>query len=84
MLVTTRRPAPRPLGLRLVHGGPLSPGAESAKRESTAARIAIPADASTVVLVVSGTHGVEGFLGSALQQRILKERVWNRASRDVC
>lgn len=42
-----------------------------------------PADASTVVLVVSGTHGVEGFLGSALQQRILNERVWNRASRDV-
>ncbi len=39
-----------------------------------------PADASTVVVIVSATHGVEGFLGSALQQRILNERLWNRAN----
>lgn len=30
-----------------------------------------PADASSVVLVVSGTHGVEGYLGSALQRHHL-------------
>jgi len=30
-----------------------------------------PADASDVVVVVSGTHGVEGYLGSALQRRQL-------------
>ncbi|WP_421118161.1 DUF2817 domain-containing protein [Aquihabitans daechungensis] len=30
-----------------------------------------PADASDVVVVVSGTHGVEGYLGSALQRRHL-------------
>lgn len=31
-----------------------------------------PADASSVVLVVSGTHGVEGYLGSALQRHHLE------------
>src|SRR4051812_22058337 len=30
-----------------------------------------PADAADVVVVVSGTHGVEGYLGSALQRRHL-------------
>jgi hypothetical protein len=30
-----------------------------------------PADASTAVVVVSGTHGVEGYLGSALQRHHL-------------
>ena len=31
-----------------------------------------PADATSVVLVVSGTHGVEGYLGSALQRHHLE------------
>ena len=30
-----------------------------------------PADADTVIVVVSGTHGVEGYLGSALQRHHL-------------
>ncbi|MEO1171359.1 MAG: M14 family metallopeptidase [Myxococcota bacterium] len=42
-----------------------------------------PRDASTVVVVNSGTHGVEGFLGSAVQQRILDRSLWSRAPNDV-
>ena len=37
-----------------------------------------PADASSVVLLVSGTHGVEGFTGSALQHRWLTDAVDGR------
>ncbi len=33
-----------------------------------------PADASSVLLIVSGTHGVEGYAGSALQSRWLERR----------
>ena len=33
-----------------------------------------PADAESVLLVVSGTHGVEGYAGSALQRWWLDER----------
>jgi hypothetical protein len=33
-----------------------------------------PADATDVIVVVSGTHGVEGYLGSALQRRHLAAR----------
>ncbi|MEL6339334.1 MAG: M14 family metallopeptidase [Myxococcota bacterium] len=42
-----------------------------------------PRDASTAIVVVSGTHGVEGFLGSALQQHILEDQLWNRTPYDV-
>lgn len=37
-----------------------------------------PADAERVVLVVSGTHGVEGFCGSALQRHWLATRAETR------
>ncbi len=37
-----------------------------------------PADADSVLLVVSATHGVEGFTGSALQRRWLEEHVTDR------
>lgn len=37
-----------------------------------------PADASRVVVVVSGTHGVEGFAGSALQRTWLRDGVPGR------
>jgi hypothetical protein len=37
-----------------------------------------PADASTVVLVVSATHGVEGYCGSALQRHWLSHHVDDR------
>ncbi len=37
-----------------------------------------PRDASDVVLIVSGTHGVEGYCGSALQTQWLRDRVSSR------
>ncbi|MFK8022517.1 MAG: M14 family metallopeptidase [Ilumatobacter sp.] len=37
-----------------------------------------PSDADTTVLVVSGTHGVEGYAGSALQHWWLEERAAQR------
>ncbi len=37
-----------------------------------------PADAESVLLIVSATHGVEGFAGSALQRRWLEEHVTER------
>jgi hypothetical protein len=40
-----------------------------------------PADADAVLLVVSGTHGVEGFTGSALQHHWLENRVTERPDR---
>jgi Protein of unknown function (DUF2817) len=39
-----------------------------------------PADAETVVLVTSATHGVEGYCGSALQTRWLTEHAVTRPS----
>lgn len=37
-----------------------------------------PADASSVLLIVSATHGVEGFAGSALQHRWLQDHAGDR------
>ncbi len=37
-----------------------------------------PADAESVLLIVSATHGVEGFAGSALQRRWLEEHTAER------
>ena len=34
-----------------------------------------PADATSVVVIVSATHGVEGYAGSALQTRWMSERL---------
>lgn len=45
-----------------------------------------PADATNAVLLVSGTHGVEGFCGSALQSQLLESFVhggWRGAERLV-
>jgi hypothetical protein len=39
-----------------------------------------PADADAVLLIVSGTHGVEGFTGSALQHEWLERRAADRPS----
>ena len=44
-----------------------------------------PADADAVLLIVSGTHGVEGFTGSALQHEWFEQwgscRRWRRRGR---
>jgi hypothetical protein len=37
-----------------------------------------PADAADVVMIVSGTHGVEGYCGSALQSHWLRDRAGQR------
>lgn len=42
-----------------------------------------PREASTVIVINSGTHGVEGFLGSALQQSIISENLWSYTPHDV-
>jgi hypothetical protein len=42
-----------------------------------------PSDASRVLLVVSGTHGVEGFCGSGLQTGLLRNGLANRLPQDV-
>jgi len=42
-----------------------------------------PSDAKTVLVLSSGTHGVEGFAGSAIQVGLLRERVLARLPSDV-
>ena len=42
-----------------------------------------PVDATTVLVLSSGTHGVEGFCGSALQTAFLHERVHERLPPDT-
>jgi predicted deacylase len=40
-------------------------------------------DAARTIVLLSGTHGAEGFAGSAIQTGLLKEKVSDRLSRDV-
>lgn len=58
-------------GARLEHH--LHPGARGFEGEPLAADVAVfgPPDAADVVLLHSGTHGVEGFCGSGLQHAML-------------
>ena len=42
-----------------------------------------PQDAKTVLLLVSGTHGVEGFAGSAIQKGLLREGIAEDLDEDV-
>lgn len=58
-------------GARLEHH--LHPGARGLEGEPLAADVAVfgPPDATDVVLLHSGTHGVEGFCGSGLQHAML-------------
>ena len=60
-------------GARLAHIPHPLPGPDGASIGADLADLG-PADAPDVVLVVSGTHGVEGFAGSALQTRWLEQR----------
>jgi hypothetical protein len=42
-----------------------------------------PSDAKAFLLLISGTHGVEGFAGSALQTGLLREGIFERLGDDV-
>jgi len=66
--------AARARGARLEHFGNTAAG-KGPDGEALAADVAVlgPADASSVLLVHSGTHGVEGYCGSGVQQALLRE-----------
>jgi len=66
--------AARARGARLEHLENVAAG-KGPDRETLAADVAVlgPADASAVLLVHSGTHGVEGYCGSGVQQALLRD-----------
>jgi predicted deacylase len=66
--------AARDRGARLEHH--VHPRERGARGEALAADVAVlgPAEATGVVLLHSGTHGVEGYCGSGIQHALLRSR----------